>query len=135
MNSKGFILVPTSLVTDTDDISVVIDGQQLVATLVGVDSGTGLAVVRVHDPYSLSAARFVPVDKSATVEDPLATRLLATLAKADAPMASRALRAALGVRNQLIGTALHTLLAQGRIRRDGRDGWSLSRSDTGSQPL
>ena len=82
-----------------------------------------------------SAARFVPVDKSATVEDPLATRLLATLAKADAPMASRALRAALGVRNQLIGTALHTLLAQGRIRRDGRDGWCLSRSDTGSQPL
>ena len=74
-------------------------------------------------------------DKSATVEDPLATRLLATLAKADAPMASRALRAALGVRNQLIGTALHTLLAQGRIRRDGRDGWCLSRSDTGSQPL
>jgi len=59
VNSKGFILVPTSLVTDTDDISVVIDGQQLVATLVGVDSGTGLAVVRVHDPYSLSAARFV----------------------------------------------------------------------------
>jgi len=48
-----------SLVTDTDDMSVVIDGQQLVATLVGADSGTGLAVVRVHDPDALTAARFV----------------------------------------------------------------------------
>jgi hypothetical protein len=60
---------------------------------------------------------------------------MTTLAKADAPMASRALRAALGVRNQLLGAALHTLLAQGRIRRDGRDGWTLSRSDSGSQSL
>jgi len=49
----------TSLVTDADDISVVIDGQQLVATLVGVDPGTGLAVVRVHDPDTLTPARFV----------------------------------------------------------------------------
>ena len=50
-------------------------------------------------------------------------------------MASRALRAALGVRNQLIGTTLHTLLTQGRVRRDGRDGWSIARSDTHSQSL
>ena len=59
VSSKGYVLVPASLVTDTDDISVVIDGQQLVATLVGVDPGTGLAVVRVHDPDTLAAARFV----------------------------------------------------------------------------
>jgi S1-C subfamily serine protease len=59
VSSKGYILVPTSLVTDADDISVVIDGQQLVATLVGVDPGTGLAVVRVHDPDTLTPARFV----------------------------------------------------------------------------
>jgi len=59
VSSKGYVLVPASLVTDTDDMSVVIDGQQLVATLVGADSGTGLAVVRVHDPDALTAARFV----------------------------------------------------------------------------
>jgi len=59
VSSKGYVLVPASLVTDSDDMSVVIDGQQLVATLVGVDPGTGLAVVRVHDPDTLTAARFV----------------------------------------------------------------------------
>jgi S1-C subfamily serine protease len=58
VSSKGYVLVPAALVTDADDISVVIDGQQLVATLVGVDPGTGLAVVRVHDPDTLTAARF-----------------------------------------------------------------------------
>ena len=58
VSSKGYVVVPASLVTDADDISVVIDGQQLVATLVGVDPGTGLAVVRVHDPDRLAAARF-----------------------------------------------------------------------------
>ena len=59
VSSKGYVLVPASLVTEADDISVVIDGQQLVATLVGTDPGTGLAVVRVHDPDTLTAARFV----------------------------------------------------------------------------
>jgi S1-C subfamily serine protease len=58
VSSKGYVLVPASLVTDSDDISVVIDGQQLVATLVGVDPGTGLAVVRVHDSDALTAASF-----------------------------------------------------------------------------
>ena len=59
VSPDGFVLVPASLVAETDDISVVIDGQQLVATLVGVDAGTGLAVVRVHDPDPLTAVRFV----------------------------------------------------------------------------
>ncbi|MGD1011651.1 MAG: S1C family serine protease [Acidimicrobiales bacterium] len=58
VNSKGFILVPASLVADPEDISVETDGQQLIASLVGVDSGTGLAVVRVHDPEALTAAHF-----------------------------------------------------------------------------
>jgi serine protease DegQ len=58
VNPKGFILVPASLVADPEDISVVTNGQQLIATLVGVDSGTGLAVVRVHDPERLTATRF-----------------------------------------------------------------------------
>ena len=58
VSPKGYVLVPASLVADPDDISVVIDGQQLIASLVGVDAGTGLAVVRVHDPDALTAARF-----------------------------------------------------------------------------
>ncbi len=58
VSSRGYVLVPTSLVTDSDDISVVIGGQPRVATLVGSDAGTGLAVVRVHDD-TLTAARFV----------------------------------------------------------------------------
>ena len=71
VSSKGYILVPTSLVTDADDISVVIDGQQLVATLVGVDPGTGLAVVRVHDPDTLTAARFVSGAALIMIQNPL----------------------------------------------------------------
>ncbi len=60
VNSKGYVLVPATLVSDPSDVSVVIDGQQLVASVVGVDSGTGLAVVRVHDIDALAADRFVP---------------------------------------------------------------------------
>ncbi len=59
VNSKGYVLVPASLVSDPSDVSVVIGGQQLVASVVGVDSGTGLAVVRVHDVDALAADRFV----------------------------------------------------------------------------
>jgi hypothetical protein len=82
-----------------------------------------------------AAARFVPVDKAAAGADPLAMRLLAVLAKADAPMSSRALRAALGVRNQMIGDALRALAAQGRVLRDSRDGWTLARSGSASGPI
>jgi hypothetical protein len=89
----------------------------------------------VVEEEPLSTARFVPLDKNTIVPDPLAARLLVVLGKADAPMASRALRAALGVRNELIGDALRVLLAQRRIRRDGRDGWSLASSDSASHPL
>jgi len=58
VSSKGYVLVPASLLTDADDIGLFIDGQQLPATLVGVDSGTGLAVVRVHATDTLTAVRF-----------------------------------------------------------------------------
>jgi len=58
IDSRGYVLVPSSLVTNTNDISLIIDGQQLVATLVGIDEGTGLAVVRVHDLGALTATRF-----------------------------------------------------------------------------
>jgi S1-C subfamily serine protease len=59
VSPKGYVLVPASLVSDADDIGLFIDGQQLPATLVGVDPGTGLAVVRVHNAGSLEAVRFV----------------------------------------------------------------------------
>jgi S1-C subfamily serine protease len=58
VSSKGYVLVPASLLTDADDIGLFIDGQQLPATLVGVDPGTGLAVVRVHATDALTAVRF-----------------------------------------------------------------------------
>lgn len=87
----------------------------------------------VDEPAAV--ARFVPLDKSSAATDPIATRLLAALAKADAPMSARALRAALGVRNELIGDALRALAAQGRVRRDGRDGWTHSPNCSGSGPL
>ena len=61
MSSKGYVLVPDSLITDEDDIGLFIGGQLLPATLVGADSGTGLAVVRVRATaaVALSAAQFV----------------------------------------------------------------------------
>jgi AAA domain len=83
-----------------------------------------------------SAARFVSVDKKeAALADPLAPRLLAALAKTNAPLSARALRDALGVRNQLIGDTLRALLAQGRIHRVGRDGWSLAPTGSASHPI
>jgi hypothetical protein len=83
-----------------------------------------------------TSARFVPVDnKDPSLANPLAPRLLAVLAKTSAPLSARALRDNLGVRNQLIGDTLRFLLAQGRICRVGRDGWSLATTSSGPQPL
>ena len=88
----------------------------------------------VDEPAAV--ARFVPVDnKDVSQPDPLAPRLLAALAKTKAPMSARALRAALGVRNNLIGDTLRALLAQGRIHRVGRDGWSLAPTGSGTHPI
>jgi S1-C subfamily serine protease len=59
VSSKGYVLVPASLITDEDDIGLFLGGQLLPATLVGADPGTGLAVVRVRAVAGLVAARFV----------------------------------------------------------------------------
>jgi S1-C subfamily serine protease len=61
VSSKGYVLVPAALVTNTDvdDIGLFVDGQQLPATLVGTDPGTGLAVVRVHAMSTLTSVSFV----------------------------------------------------------------------------
>ena len=59
ISSKGYVLVPSSLITDPDDIGLSIAGQGLLpATLVGVDPNTGLAVVRVHAMSALPALSF-----------------------------------------------------------------------------
>lgn len=67
-------------------------------------------------------ARFVP-DGDARA-DGLAPRILAALANSDAPVSLRALRATLGVRNQVVADALRDLLEKGHARRVGRDGWA-----------
>ena len=89
----------------------------------------------VVDDEPASAARFVPIDKQGAIADPLAARILAALAKATEPLSSRTLRATLGVRNQAIGEAMRPLLAHGRIRRVGRDGWALASAGSDSHPL
>ena len=59
VNAKGYVLVPSSLVGNASDISVLIEGQQLVANLVGVDAPTGLAVVRIRANDALETTSFV----------------------------------------------------------------------------
>lgn len=75
------------------------------------------------DEQAEPAARFEILD-SAPEEDPAAQRILELLHRAQAPLSSAALREKLGVRNQTVAEALKLLLADGRIRRAGRDGWS-----------
>jgi len=60
ISPQGYLLVPASLVSNANDITVDIDSQQLVANLVGVDSGSGLAVIRVHADDILPVASFMP---------------------------------------------------------------------------
>ncbi len=62
IDAKGYVLVPATLVADADDITVDIDSQQLIANLVGVDSRTGLAVIRVHADDTLPVASFTAED-------------------------------------------------------------------------
>lgn len=71
-------------------------------------------------------ARFEVLHHTAVTEQPVAGRLLELLASNAAPLSSAALRDKLGVRNQVVADALKALLAEGRILRDGRDGWRAS---------
>lgn len=55
----------------------------------------------------------------------LAPKIVAALEAASGPVPSRQLRETLGVRNEAIGTALRDLEHRGRVRRVGREGWTL----------
>lgn len=70
-------------------------------------------------------ARFCPVADDSGLPD-LSEGILATLADAEAPVASSTLRSLLGVRNQVLSDALHRLVELGRLRRQGREGWVLA---------
>lgn len=77
----------------------------------------------VIDEAALPLSRFVPIHDE-RADNPLAPRIRAALQGATGPISSRALRDILGVRNQAVADSLRTLLAEGRVRRVGRDGWT-----------
>jgi AAA domain len=72
-----------------------------------------------------SSARFVVAEPS-DADDPAARRILELLGQVHDPLSSAALRHKLGVRNQTVAQSLKALLDQGRIRRAGRDGWTIA---------
>jgi hypothetical protein len=79
------------------------------------------------DDQAEPLARFETLDATCQ-DDPSAGRILDLLAKTKAPLSSATLREKLGVRNQTVAEALKLLLADGRVRRAGRDGWSLTKN-------
>jgi hypothetical protein len=72
-----------------------------------------------------SVARFQAWRPTAEDKDPTAARVLDLLAASALPLSTAALRSKLGLRNQTVRASLHALLAQGRLERRGRDGWTL----------
>lgn len=71
----------------------------------------------------LPRARFV-CDNAAPA-DPLRERTLALVRGAPAPVSTDALRITLGVRKQTFLALLQRLVADGLIRRAGREGWTV----------
>jgi AAA domain len=69
-------------------------------------------------------ARFVPDD--AAPADPLRERLLTLVRRAPAPLSTATLRHTLGVRKQALVDLLRTLVAEGRLSRAGREGWTAA---------
>jgi hypothetical protein len=60
------------------------------------------------------------------VTDPLRERLLALVRRAPAPLSTATLRQTLGVRKQVLVDLLRTLVAEGRLGRAGREGWTVA---------
>ncbi len=77
--------------------------------------------LRVDDTGTLPRAHFVCDDTAAP--DPLRARTLTLVGRAPAPLSTDALRATLGVRKQTLVALLQRLVADGVLRRAGRDGW------------
>ncbi|MGH7265765.1 MAG: AAA family ATPase [Candidatus Rokuibacteriota bacterium] len=69
-------------------------------------------------------ARFVAED--AAPADPLRERLLTLVRRAPAPLSTATLRQTLGVRKQVLVNLLRTLVAEGRLGRAGREGWTAA---------
>jgi hypothetical protein len=69
-------------------------------------------------------ARFVPDDGAPA--DPLRERLLTLVRHAPAPLSTATLRQTLGVRKQVLVDLLRTLVAEGRLGRTGREGWTAA---------
>jgi hypothetical protein len=69
-------------------------------------------------------ARFVPDDVASA--NPLRERLLTLVRRAPAPLSTATLRTALGVRKQVLVDLLRTLVAEGRLDRAGREGWTAA---------
>jgi len=69
-------------------------------------------------------ARFVAED--AAPANPLRERLLTLVRRAPAPLSTATLRQTLGVRKQVLVDLLRTLVAEGRLSRAGREGWTAA---------
>jgi hypothetical protein len=80
-------------------------------------------------------ARFVS-DDAGPAADPLGDRLLALVRAAPAPVPSATLRTALGVRKQTLLALLRQLADERRLRRVGREGWTVgARPVPGPDPM
>lgn len=71
-------------------------------------------------------ARAVFRSEDAIAPDPVRDRTLALVRDAITPLSTASLRTALGIRKQTLLATLHQLAAERRIRRAGRDGWTLA---------
>ena len=65
----------------------------------------------------------------AIAPDPLRDRTLRLVRDAPTPLSTAALRTTLGIRNQTLLATLQQLVTDGRLRRAGRDGWTVAASD------
>lgn len=80
--------------------------------------------LRADDPSVGATARFVCDD--GPPPDPLRERALGLVRRATAPLSTDALRTTLGVRKQTLVALLQTLVADGLVRRAGREGWTVA---------
>jgi hypothetical protein len=78
--------------------------------------------LRLRLRVTADTAHFVLADDTPT--NPLHERLLTLVRRAPAPLSTATLRQTLGVRKQVLVDLLRTLVAEGRLARAGREGWT-----------